>query len=326
MKNVKLVAILVFLSSLAYAQEVDYFFEELSNNYTELSNPVSLNDGLIWDDPGYEVSIGFDFKLFNTLVSDLTFEEGLGADLFSTDMNHAIWPATADIADRAYIETITGDNLGATGSLSPISYLLEGDEGNRIFKLEWKNVGFYEDYEKNYFMNFQLWLYEGSDMIEVHFGASDVSNFFFSQEYNLIGFFKGNSWEPTLTGYILVEVGDSYSFNYYDFEEEEEDDQAFSSVPENGTVFRFYPEYAIDVIELGTENINIYPNPTSDFLSIKNDKKVEMNYKIISIDGRTILQGKSSKQNMQIDLRSLDAGMYFFQQNTEGKSISFIKN
>ena len=51
-----------------------------------------------------------------------------------------------------------------------------------------------------------------------------------------------------------------------------------------------------------------------------------MNYKIISIDGRTILQGKSSKQNMQIDLRNLDAGMYFYQKNTEGRSISFIKN
>ncbi|MFT4877656.1 MAG: putative ribosome quality control (RQC) complex YloA/Tae2 family protein, partial [bacterium] len=96
--------------------------------------------------------------------------------------------------------------------------------------------------------------------------------------------------------------------------------------PQEGSVFRFYPENAIGLIEKEISNIKIFPNPTSDFLSIKNDKKVEMNYKIISIDGRTIIQGKSSKQNMQIDLRSLDAGMYFFHQNTGAKSISFIKN
>jgi len=325
MKALKLILYVLFISANTFAQEVEYFFEQLSNDYTNLSNPISINNGLVWDDPGYEVSIGFDFKLFNTLVSDLTFEEGLGADLFSTDMNHAIWPATADIADRAYIETITGDNLGATGSLSPISYLLEGDEGNRIFKLEWKNVGFYEDEEMNYFMNFQLWLYEGSDMIEVHFGASDVPNFFFSQEDNIIGFFNGDFWWETATGYILEGDGDSYNFNYYDFTQPTYPN-AFSSVPEDGTVFRFYPEYAVGMDKIEWV-IKTYPNPVNDFLHIDNLGQALTEYKIVALDGRILKAGTSAEQSIQIDLSHLKSGVYLITCDTNGKHIkkSFVK-
>lgn len=317
MKTSKLLLILLFVSNFIFAQEVNYYFEQFNHSYSNLSNPISVNNGEVWDDPDYIIPIGFDFSIFNHTTDSFFFGEGLGGSLLDAELENFIYATGADLADRGY-------NTNNTSS-SPISYKVDGEIGKRILKIEWQNAGFYEDQNGEYYTNIQLWIYEGSDMIEIHYGPSNIEDSFYLWEEDLCALLE-TDWETeTATGYILEELEGEYQFSYQNVDDFFEPN-TFTEAPEDGTVFRFYPEYAIGIIEKETANIEIHPNPTSDFLSIKNDEKVEMNYKIISIDGRIISQGKSSKQNMQIDLRSLDAGMYFFQQNTEAKSISFIKN
>jgi len=90
MKIQKLIISSLLFSSLAIAQEMNYYFEQFSNNYSDLSNSISLNNSIVWDDPGFNIPIDFEFKLFNSPISELTLEGGYGAMLYSLDIEHSL--------------------------------------------------------------------------------------------------------------------------------------------------------------------------------------------------------------------------------------------
>jgi hypothetical protein len=301
-----------------FAQEVNYHFEQFTNTYTDLTNPISLSNGELWDDPNYSVPIGFDFKIFNDTITQFLFDEDLGGVVYSPNINKAIVATAADIADRAYN---TDDDI----SLSPISYQVDGIEGTRIFKLEWKNAGFLDDDEGSYFMNVQIWLYENSDMIEIHYGHSNVEDVFYNWEEDFCGIFEFNEEEETAEGYTLNENEDNYEFNYNIIDDFFEPSY-FTSIPENGTVFRFYPEYSVGMDEIETV-INTYPNPTTDFLNIDNSAQKNITYQIASLDGRIIKKGQSDEAKIQLDLQSLNSGVYLLTGIEGGKRFkkSFVK-
>lgn len=284
-----------------FAQEVNYHFEQFTNTYTDLTNPISLSNGELWDDPNYSVPIGFDFKIFNDTITQFLFDEDLGGVVYSPNINKAIVVTAADIADRAYN---TDDDI----SLSPISYQVDGIEGTRIFKLEWENAGFLDDDYGNHYINLQLWVYEGSDMIEIHYGPSNIDDISYNWEEDFCGFFELNEVEETAEGYTLNENEDNYEFSYNIIDDFFEPSY-FTSIPENGTVFRFYPEYSVGMDEIETV-INTYPNPTTDFLNIDNSAQKNITYQIVSLDGRIIKRGQSDEAKIQLELQSLNSGVY----------------
>lgn len=72
---------------------------------------------------------------------------------------------------------------------------------------------------------------------------------------------------------------------------------------------------------IGTENISVYPNPTSSFININHldANKIE----IIDANGRIIFVSDVDSDNISIDVRDLSAGSYFLRVNEN--IISFIK-
>jgi hypothetical protein len=66
--------------------------------------------------------------------------------------------------------------------------------------------------------------------------------------------------------------------------------------------------------ELAT-NINVYPNPTTDFLNIN----VEGTKRVLDLQGKVLA---TSESNM-IDVSNLNSGIYFLE--VEGKKVSFVK-
>jgi hypothetical protein len=77
-------------------------------------------------------------------------------------------------------------------------------------------------------------------------------------------------------------------------------------------------------------NILVYPNPTNNFITIKNGENSSeyFKYKIIDLTGRNIISGKS-KFNEQINVEILTKGNYIVQLETEyGKksTTKLIKN
>jgi pimeloyl-ACP methyl ester carboxylesterase len=80
--------------------------------------------------------------------------------------------------------------------------------------------------------------------------------------------------------------------------------------------------------ELISEELNIYPNPTKDFLNIKNNFGLETSYKLIDIDGRILMDVKSISTEFLLDLRKFENGNYLLQvENFNGrKTIKVVKD
>jgi hypothetical protein len=162
-----------------------YTFSRTTGNYQDLTGATSLNNNQTWDDPGYIVPMDFPFTMFGKTIDSLSYFS-LGGSLMGfcgsdTVYTPIISPFEADLIDRG----------GWTGnSQSPLSYKVDGGVGNRILKIEWNNAGSYDDSTLNDYVNFQLWMYEGSDDIEIHFGASSIAVdtiFFYGESGPLVG-------------------------------------------------------------------------------------------------------------------------------------------
>jgi hypothetical protein len=72
---------------------------------------------------------------------------------------------------------------------------------------------------------------------------------------------------------------------------------------------------AVSIEELASDDFNIYPNPTSDIITIKTDHKID-SYMIYDITGKKIMQTAENT----IDLRSFTNGIYLLTFEYEGKT------
>ncbi|QQV01562.1 MULTISPECIES: BspA family leucine-rich repeat surface protein [Chryseobacterium] len=92
-----------------------------------------------------------------------------------------------------------------------------------------------------------------------------------------------------------------------------------------GDVYNPQCESALSAKELTkTQDLNIYPNPTSDFIYIKNLKDAE-SYEILDISGRIIAQEKLVDN--KIDIKNLQKGNYILRIKSKEsiKNLKFIK-
>ena len=95
--------------------------------------------------------------------------------------------------------------------------------------------------------------------------------------------------------------------------------------------------YEISVV-LGLEetiginlNLNAYPNPTTDFITLKvnNGVSTELSYQIFDINGRILANKEVSGNETNIDLGKFTAATYFlrvFQNKKQVKTFKIIKN
>lgn len=68
--------------------------------------------------------------------------------------------------------------------------------------------------------------------------------------------------------------------------------------------------------------ISIYPNPSSDVITINNVNFTEkMKYNIISVNGQTVLSGEITTASQRIDISSLNSSIYFLNIGTNSFKI-----
>lgn len=86
-----------------------------------------------------------------------------------------------------------------------------------------------------------------------------------------------------------------------------------------------YCNYLSSLSEINTATMSVFPNPTSEFISVKNQFQT-IEYSVINLQGKIVKEG-SLQPNTRIDVRQLQNGMYLvYFKNKQGISYSkFIK-
>ena len=274
-------ALLIFIFFKTNAQTFPYILVSEMETYTEIAESVELTSvGDEWDDPEYIVPIGFDFKFYGE-THDKIYFAGLGGIL---SFHNATLQDTIDLL-IPYIDDIIDIENGDASMQSTISYLTEEVAGQRIFKIQWKDVGFFNEIDSlgtiNNTVSFQLWLYETSNNIEFRYGVSNIAtpatlhdygenpvfgvidDFILNDNGNYdFWYLSGNSTDPS------VSLADTTTFNNGNF-------VPLSTHPADGQVYRFI-DLASSTTTPAAQNfpIKVYPNVVSDKFFVEISEEV----------------------------------------------------
>jgi glucose/arabinose dehydrogenase len=72
----------------------------------------------------------------------------------------------------------------------------------------------------------------------------------------------------------------------------------------------YNPNYHIGIEEYSNIPFQLYPNPVENFMTVQSEKNIS-EWEIISVDGKKIMNGKNTSTLFQIDVTSLNQGIYF---------------
>ncbi len=261
-----IISIIIIFPNFLFSQY--YSFSVSNGAYTELENPISLNNGQVWNVLELGFPIGFNFPYFNSVVDSLFFfQDGSSSTLSSSieegGIHQLFMPFGAALVDRGY---------GTSVSQSPLSYKLIGLPGSRVFKIEWKNAGLYGELQFNGttsdYVNFQMWLYEISGNIEIHYGPSlfNYPQFDFTFESGpVVSFVPTYDWDQDLfSPNSLWLTGNPINPEMI----ASEDIHFLGGIMSPNTIYN-YNNLLVNAVN---EVINVpvvYPNPVSDRLNLR---------------------------------------------------------
>lgn len=271
-------------SSNILQNSLDYTFLKTTGTYANLigADVKSLTKGQTWDDPSFKFPIGFNFKLYDAIIDSLDFSEGSGGSLgpilgSTNQFAYLLSPLEADLIDRGF---------GAFNSISPITYKLEGQTPNRILKLEWRNAGFYGEYDiltsQNDFINFQMWLFETSNTIEFHYGSSSIVSPAASFDGETGPIVALGKFDTTNFNIIKADILTGSSSNPTVINSE----GFLTGVPANGTIYRF-TRNTTNLANIYQQNskVRTYPNPALEEINLSYSLPIEAkNARVILYD------------------------------------------
>jgi hypothetical protein len=310
--------------SMARSQSFPYEFSVFNDPYFDLAAPISISNADVWDDPFYITSTGFEVTLFDVITNTVGIispgSQVININEANPDTVQVLMPYMADIM-----------NASDTIAVSPISYQLEGPPGNAVFKLEWKDVGFYGEWNasNSYFntTNFQLWLYQNTGVIEFRYGPNTIKSgsllhFFGTGPLVLLGqnvAFDGSGWEG-----LWAVGGDPQNPTITAIPSGQQPlaEQSLTGEPESGTVYRFAPVVIGTQETLPIMQLSVWPSPANRELNITTLRGA--NYSIYNMQGQIMWSQTASSTQMQIDISSWPAGSYCVKSN-DGQSTRFVK-
>jgi hypothetical protein len=308
MKKLFLLAVMAVYGFCAKAQT--YTFSQTTGTYTNLSSPFILSSSGWNGMSSYNLLIPFQFA-FNGSTETILGIGGNSLVGFQAGTS-AISTLLADLEDR-----------NQAGNPSTIGYKITGTPGNQILKLEWKNAGTSNGASE--FANLQVWLYEGSSIIEIHYGTSSLPSsgyLYFPQMAPTVGLVLSSSMSTfTASGIYLqgnpasataVSVNNASTF------------PTLMAPPANGTIYRFTPANTtgINKEELA-ETFTFFPNPATDFISLKGLSGGIREARVIITDltGKVVFNESIQAEN-KINVSSLPQGIYLAQITTEAGSLT----
>ena len=268
---------------------------------------------------------------------DMFWGPGIGSEMYveSDDYFFALTPFLSDLVDLCYDEDDNEDWKKTEPQRTPcsdISYVVEGIQGHRIFKMQWSNVGFWDtDYEliPDYYINMQVWLYEDSHVVEFRYGPSDISAQFFQEWIVEEGayFYSMLTYQGHEGDFIASINGDpeNPTFLSGSIDGMSEDDfinMGLTSFPPANTVYRITPEGTDGVHTYGNMDVTICPNPVGDVLTIYGADNLLV--QIFDLNGKLLV---SEVYNQPIPVSGLPSGLYMVKvvDDQGGVVMKFVK-
>ncbi len=309
--------LLLFALGLSLTSSAQFHYELSSTNQTYeplTSGATQVNTEAPWLTTSFIVELPFIYHLNGLTFDTYSIFWGTGltpsSDTTSTIHLEGFSPMDAWLMDKG---NLTGS------SISPIRYRIDGTSPSRIFKLEYFNTGFLKEAVDsgtvNDSLNLQMWLYETSDIIEMHYGGSQVTypqEYFFNGSQPFISYIK-NLDPSTGTGRYYYLVGDATnpqldSANLGDLQPGFETIDAF---PSNGQVYRFTPTNTASFARLNSADVRVYPTITSGWVNITSIPNGNYKYRLIQIQGKeTGISGNLTSGSNQINCSGLESGIY----------------
>ncbi|MBA3829503.1 MAG: T9SS type A sorting domain-containing protein [Taibaiella sp.] len=288
-----LVALSILLVSNTISAKTGYDFYYGINAYADLPSPVVIVNNSGFDGTVYSIPIGFNFHYWGTSYS--TF-------YVSTDAYFSF--AVADYGFYPFYSALKGIGY------SSISYMMDNvrDIGNRILKVQFKNVGFEMNATNTDSVSFQIWLYELTGNIEYHYGVSNIARADYADIF-------GNSFgpqvalaEPSLATYYnlrgdasnptLVTIPMMYTY--------------LTGYPMANTTYTFIPVGTAVPYENKNTELLLYPNPANGKvnLSLKGyNPSPSAKVTLINMIGETVFVAPFT-QNTILDVSGLYGGIY----------------
>ncbi len=335
MKYILSAVLLILYIPAIHAQPVKYNFSYYHQGYNDLTNDTSLSNGVMWMNTFYnwQVPLGFNFALYDDTLTKIYLQSPTTLANDSVTINNGIISGTFDMISPMYDGTydrafnylyhhpwLWGDT---TFSVSPISYKIEGQAPNRIAKIQWKNMGLISDTAGNMYVNMQVWLYEGSNIIEMRFGPSyvtDMSMFTTGTGPTAWLFYNVAYNEPMGIAECLKDTAIApvaYTYNLDTLQPSQF--HTLQGMPDSGMVYRFtpYSDTVVTGVRTVAKNpqINLAPNPVVNSLTINADEALQ-HVTITNLVGECVYNstGRGNKI-LKIDMSAMPAGAYLVQVN-----------
>ncbi|MBP6333953.1 MAG: T9SS type A sorting domain-containing protein [Bacteroidia bacterium] len=202
--------------------------------------------------------------------------------------------------------------LSLIDSTSKVSYSIDGSPGNRLFRLQYKNVQLNSGPSGN-FANFQIWYYQSTGEIEIHYGPRSLNNasgyttangpnvgIFYSDIYFTICYEK--IWCTVNPANPVLNTASNYVFS------------ALPGIPDDGAIFRFTPTFSVSVPH-GRNNPRamVFPNPSYETLTVRtqNESSETSKISIYDTEGRALRITFSNTIEEIINIESLAEGLYY---------------
>jgi hypothetical protein len=296
--------------------------------YTPLSTGTLISSKTPWEEEHRAVSMPFSLKMGDKTTGkfNIAFNSMMPAT-DTTGVVNGFMPLFALLADRG---------TGTDSSHSPIRYTVSGTAPSRIFKVEYWNAGFADIVSGSLLgtdsVNFQVWAYETSDIIEFHYGdakITDTDMIFFMGKGPMVAYFRHMDvadGEPEIA-YMLK--GDPAAPSI-DSTTDMDKTVNLNSMPAKGTVYRFTPNdrpTSVGEKEL-LAKFNVYPTRTGNTLYISNNTAMKGQMEVSSITGQQVISTTElSAGRNELNVSQLPAALYFLQVVTpEGRAVyRFIK-
>ncbi|MBX7053047.1 MAG: T9SS type A sorting domain-containing protein [Flavobacteriales bacterium] len=316
MKKILLIVSILIFSQSYQAQVFPYTLNTYQEQYHPLSEAVAITpDSPLWDDPstGYWlVPIGFEFNIMGRTATDIAIiDPGCQvAFALGSDTTNVLCPYYADIM-----------NADTDSLVSFIVYTTEGEPGNRICKIEWQNIGFYNEFdatgEFNLIRNFQVWIYEDTYDIEFRYGPHTVDDgtlihdqwgsplLFFIRDFEIATQTFVDSWslrgEPSNPTVDVVNL-----FELPGLED------ILLGEPADSTVYHFGTGIVSVNETQELPSFNVFPTIAREYVYTYQPLHEIVRLQVMDESGRLLLDQNLGYGNSAIDISSWSQGVYFF--------------